>query len=158
MEKNRILSISIKSHLTGKMTAKCYLLLFSGFFFFGTFFFSASPCSFWDLSSPTGIEPIPSALEEQSLKHWTARDVLLTGLLMQTEVRQLEKAKKMPSSECSWHWLGKDFKRKSKYRKSLCIGNFLPVTAFPSCVSWYTFYKEVTRYCEGKRSMDKLVW
>ena len=29
----------------------------------------------WDLSSPTGIEPVPPALEGRSHNHWTATEV-----------------------------------------------------------------------------------
>ena len=35
------------------------------------------PCSMWDLSCPTGIEPEPPALKVQNLNHWTTREVLL---------------------------------------------------------------------------------
>ena len=28
----------------------------------------------WHLSSPTGTEPVPPALEAKSLNHWTARE------------------------------------------------------------------------------------
>ena len=31
----------------------------------------------WDLSSQSGIEPTPPALEAQSLNRWTAREVPL---------------------------------------------------------------------------------
>ena len=74
------------------------------FFFFLVLFFSCLTMQLFGILVPrSGIELTPSALEEHSLKHWTAREVSLTGLLMQTEVRQLEKAKKMPGSEYSWH-------------------------------------------------------
>ena len=39
------------------------------------FFFLAAPCGMWDLSSRLRIEPVPPALEAQSLNHWTAREV-----------------------------------------------------------------------------------
>ena len=29
----------------------------------------------WDLNPQPGIEPVPFALEAQSLNHWTAREV-----------------------------------------------------------------------------------
>ena len=72
------------------------------FFFFVLFFFLPHHAAFGILDPRSGIELTLSALEEHSLKHWTAREVPLTCLLMQTEVRQLEKAKKMPGSEYSW--------------------------------------------------------
>ena len=36
-----------------------------------SFFFLTIPCSIWDFSSPAGMEPVPPALEAQSLNHWT---------------------------------------------------------------------------------------
>ena len=60
------------------------LFQFIDFFFFFFFFknnlkktFLAAPCSMWDLSSQSGIEPMPPALEAQTLTHWTAREVSL---------------------------------------------------------------------------------
>ena len=32
-------------------------------------------CSTWDISSLTGIEPLPPAVEAQNINHWTAREV-----------------------------------------------------------------------------------
>ena len=39
------------------------------------FLFSAPPHGMWDLSSPTRDQPVPPAVEAQSLNHWTARKV-----------------------------------------------------------------------------------
>ena len=37
----------------------------------------------WDLSPPTGIEPVSPALEGMILHHWAAREVLLEEILKQ---------------------------------------------------------------------------
>ena len=39
------------------------------------FFFLATPCGMWDLSSQTRDQPRPHALEVKSLNHWTTREV-----------------------------------------------------------------------------------
>ena len=39
------------------------------------FYFLATPCGMWDPVSQSGIEPMPHALEVQSLNHWTTREV-----------------------------------------------------------------------------------
>ena len=44
--------------------------------FVGLFVFSASLHSLWDLSSQSGIDPGPSAVESQSPNHWTTGEVL----------------------------------------------------------------------------------
>ena len=38
-------------------------------------FFLALPRGMWDLSSPTRIKPMPPAVEVQSPKRWTTREV-----------------------------------------------------------------------------------
>ena len=43
---------------------------FTNFFFL----FLAVPYGLWDLSSPTRIEPVPSAAKAQSLNCWTTRE------------------------------------------------------------------------------------
>ena len=54
-----------------------YFVLFPVYFSFRYFFWGASPCSVWDLSSQTGIKPMSPALEAQNLNHWTSREVLI---------------------------------------------------------------------------------
>ena len=52
------------------------------FFFF--FIYLASPdlsCSMWDLVPWRGIEPVPPALEAQSLNHWASREVPTNAFL-----------------------------------------------------------------------------
>ena len=44
------------------------LALVVAFFYFG----GATHCGTWDLSSPTGIEPMPAEVDVQSLSHWNA--------------------------------------------------------------------------------------
>ena len=74
-------------HLTWK-TPSCFLDSASSLLtldpFFGSFpascpFLSlAMLCGMWDLSSLTRAEPVPPAVEAQSLNHWTTREVLLS--------------------------------------------------------------------------------
>ena len=52
----------------GRMHPEC----FSPSFLFGVFWL----CSFWDLSSQTGIEPVHTVVEGQNPNHWTAREVV----------------------------------------------------------------------------------
>lgn len=45
-------------------------------FFFLCLLLFLPQCSMWDLNTPTGIEPPPTALEAWSRHHWIAREVL----------------------------------------------------------------------------------
>ena len=44
------------------------------FFLFFSFFHCA-PRDMWDLSSPSGMKPVPPAVEPRSFNHWTVREV-----------------------------------------------------------------------------------
>ena len=49
--------------------------------FFLTFFFGPHPAAYVILVPRPGIEPLPTAVEVQSLNHWTGREVPLTTFI-----------------------------------------------------------------------------
>ena len=75
--------------LNSEFRASCcawWLLFFFPFFFF--FFFLPQAVALRILAPQPGIEPMPPAVEVQSLNHWTTREVLWWFLLKISFIKQ----------------------------------------------------------------------